>query len=350
LALYHACFAVNPALPLLVLGHPPGTQAVEVVPRPQLERMEARFSARFVPVPKGAPPLTFPDYSSSLVSEVEGLLEQARTEATALNEKQAAFALSAAERLLHAHPELPQAAWLMAERHQIAALLADGNRDPAADALRARARALEPERAAAFGQDVRLDPIDERERVSVEIRGVSARDQLEWDGAERVFPVQTRSGEHLLRVLRDGELAWAGWVSVSPSQPQVDIDIPRAATCSQAEIGATSNGPARPLPPRDVSCPAWAVLRIERGRAQIALCQKSACGVFRADAPVSVLPHPPEPARAEPSFPRWATIAIASAGAALITGVTLWQTGVFEREERGRPRWVYQGFVPPESQ
>jgi hypothetical protein len=312
--------------------------------------MEARFSARFVPVPKGAPPTTFPDYSSGLVAEAERLLEQARTEASALNEQQAALALNEAERLLHAHPELPQAAWLMAERHQIAALLADTTRDPAAHALRARAQALEPERAAAFGQDARVDPLDGHERVLVEIRGVSARDRLEWDGVERVFPVQARSGEHLLRVLRDGDLAWAGWVAVSPTKPAVDIDIPRAETCSQAELGGTTNGPERPLPPRDVSCPAWAVLRIERGRAEIALCRQSTCGVFRADTPPPVLPHPAARPRNEPGFPRWATIAIASAGAALFTGVTLWQTGVFDREERGRPRWVYEGFAPPEEQ
>jgi hypothetical protein len=310
--------------------------------------MEAHYSARFVAVPKGARATTFPDYSSGLVSEIERLLERARTGASALAEQQASAALSEAERLLRGHPELPQAAWLMAERHQLAALLADAARDPAADQLRARARALEPERAAAFGQDMRA--ADVGERVSLEIRGVSARDRLEWDGSERVFPARVRPGEHLLRVLRDGELVWAGWVTVSPSKPALELELPRPQICSHAELGATADGPARPIPPSDVSCPAWAVLRIIRGRPQIALCRKSACGAWHAGAEAPVLKAPAPKAPSDAAFPRWATIAIASAGAALITGVTLWQTGAFDSEERGRPRWVYDGYLPPEDQ
>jgi hypothetical protein len=313
--------------------------------------MQARFSAQFVAVPRGGLRLTFPDYSRALVSELERLLEQARTGVSALAEQQAAAALKEAERLLREHPELPQAAWLMAERHSIAARLADNAREPVADELRARARALEPERAAAFGEEARAAAGAESRRFFLQIRGISARDRLEWDGIERAFPAQVREGEHLLRVLRDGALIWAGWVTVTSSLPLLELRLPRAETCSYAELGATADGAERPLPPGDVSCPAWAVLRLTRGRAELALCRKSVCGGFHADTPAPVLPGPSTKARSSESrFPTWATIAIASAGAAVITGVTLWQTGALEREGHGRPRWVYEGLVPPQNE
>jgi hypothetical protein len=232
-SLYHACLPVNPEVPLLILGHAPGTQAVEVVPRSELERIEARWSARFVAVPRGAAPLTFPDYSSEVVAEVERLLERARTEGAALAEDEAQSALSEVERVLHAHPELPQAAWLMAERHELGASLAERTRatDPREQHL--RARALEPERAATFGQEPA--PLAQELPVfRLAIRGPERRDQLEWDGAERTFPADVRPGEHQLRVLRDGALIWAGWVSVAATRPvlELDADRSRRATCA----------------------------------------------------------------------------------------------------------------------
>lgn len=343
---------MNPALPLLILGHAPGTQAVEVVPRSQLARLQGRFSAQFVAVPRGAAPLTFPDYSRARVSEVERLLEQARTGASALAEQQAAAALTEAERILREHPELPQAAWLMAERHAIAARLADNARDPVADELRARARALEPERAVAFGQDARVETSAGSGRFTLEIRGVSAEERIEWDGRELSFPAEVQAGEHLLRVQRGGRLVWAGWVTVTPSEPTLELQLlPRAETCSHAELGATTGGAAGPLPPGGVSCPAWAVLRLSRGRAELALCRRSLCGRWHVDAEPPVLPARADKARgSESRIPTWATIAIASAGAAVLTGVTLWQTGAFDREQSGRPRWVYEGFVPPDRE
>ena len=311
--------------------------------------MEARFSARFVAVPKGATALTFPDYSRDVVSELERLLERARTETTALAEEQAAQALDQAERLLRAHPELPQAAWLMAERHQLAALLAERTQAGDAAQLRKRAAVLEPERAAAFGQNpdsVALSPSGEFE---LELRGVGAHDAVEWDGAELAFPARVEAGEHHLRVLRSGAVAWAGWVSVAPTLPVLRIEAPLPVACSLTELGATQNGRARPLPPAGVDCPAWAALRFERGRFELSLCRRSECGPWRVDSD-PILPARGPRAAAATGFPLWASVALAGAGAALLTSVTLWQTGVFDREERKTTRWVYEGYVPPANE
>ena len=311
--------------------------------------MEARFSARFVAVPKGASALTFPDYSRDIVSEVERLLERARTETTALAEEQAAQALDEAERLLRAHPELPQAAWLMAERHQLAALLAEGTRAGGAGQLRQRAAVLEPERAAAFGQDpdsVALPPSGE---FQLELRGVGAHDTVEWDGAELTFPARVEAGEHHLRVIRSGALAWAGWVSVAPATPVLQVEAPSPVACSLTELGATQSGRERPLPAAGVDCPAWAALRFERGRFEFALCRRSECGPWRVESDPVAPARGPRAAGAT-GFPLWASVALAGAGAALLTSVTLWQTGAFDRDERKTTRWVYEGYVPPANQ
>ena len=308
--------------------------------------MEARLSARFVPVPKGTTPLTFPDYSRDVVAEVERLLERARTETMALAEEEAARALGQAEHLLQGHPELPQAAWLMAERHQLAALLAERTQAPGADELRRRAAALEPERAAAFGQDQSTLAQAPLGSFQLELRGVGARDRLEWDGRELALPASVRPGEHHLRVIRNGELAWAGWVSVSPSEPVVRVAAPLPLACSQSELGTTRDGPERPLPGPDVGCPAWAVLRAERGLVQFSLCRRSECGPWRTDSEPSTTSRAPA-ATPGSGLPRWVTIALAGAGAALFTTVTLWQTGAFDRDERKTTRWVYDGYSPP---
>jgi len=339
---------VNPAVPLLLIGHSPGAQAVEVVPRAELERIEARWSARFVEVPKGAATLTFPDYSSDVVAEIERLLERARTDGAALAEDEARSALSEVERLLRAHPELPQAAWLMAERHHLAATLAERTRASSSAELRQRARALEPVRAATFGQDPASAPALTR-AFRIDVRGPRAADRVEWDGAETSFPAVVRAGEHQLRVLRDGELIWAGWVSVTPEHPVLELDAVRVLPCSSTDIGATRNGALGPEAPRDVLCPAWAVLRIQNGRPEIAMCRRSNCGRWYAAAPL-VKAAAPKRKPAESEFPRWAGYAIAGAGTVLLTSITLWQLGVFDRERAGEPRWVYEGYVPPPAE
>jgi hypothetical protein len=311
--------------------------------------MEARFSARFVAVPRGATALTFPDYSRDVVSEIERLLERARTETTALAEAQAAQALDQAERLLRAHPELPQAAWLMAERHQLAALLAERTQAGTAGALRQRAAVLERERAPAFGQDPDSVALSHSGEFELELRGLGARDTVEWDGAELAFPARVAAGEHHLRVIRDGALAWAGWVSVAPAVPVLRIEAPLPVACSLAELGGTQRGGERPLPPAAVDCPAWAALRFERGRFELSLCRRSECGPWRAESEPPAPAHGPRAVSA-PGFPLWASIALAGAGAALLTSVTLWQTGAFDRDERKNTRWVYEGYVPPASE
>src|SRR5687767_11795154 len=55
-------------------------------------------------------------YSPVTVARIEDLLEEARVAADSLDEPSALDRLNEAERLLLAHPELPQAAWLLAEK------------------------------------------------------------------------------------------------------------------------------------------------------------------------------------------------------------------------------------------
>jgi hypothetical protein len=50
-------------------------------------------------------------------------------------------------------------------------------------------------------------------------------------------------------------------------------------------------------------------------------------------------PQPPP----EPGFPVWATIALASVGAAAIGGVVAWRAGAFDGPDRDGPRWHFYG-------
>src|SRR5687768_10613010 len=90
-------------------------------------------------------------YDAALTDEVESLLEEARTLPAAPGTPDA---LQRAETLLLEHPELPQAAWLLAERYAIEAHALAGS-DEATAARRAelggRALELEGVRAVAAG-------------------------------------------------------------------------------------------------------------------------------------------------------------------------------------------------------
>ena len=280
------------------------------------------------------------------------MLERGRTETMALAEDEAARTLADAERLIRAHPELPQAAWLMAEHHQLAALLDEKTRSGGAEELRRRAAVLEPERALAFGQFSSVAPVPDigggNETFELTLRGTAPGDSLEWDGIELGFPARVRVGEHHLRVVRANTLVWAGWVTATPREPVFRVGA-EPLTCSFAELGGTRSSAERPIPPAGVSCPAWAVLRFEQGRAKLSLCRRSECGAWRLE-PLETAERTPGGARLETRFPRWATIALAGAGAALFTTVTLWQTGAFERDERKTTRWSYEGFVLPNAE
>src|SRR6185503_17656037 len=95
-------------------------------PTPEERRALATFQTRekvalALPV-AGIPTTTHAD-AAEVAQRIEAALDEAQTLAASLDEERALVLLAGVERELLEHPELPQAAWLMAERHQVAAAI-----------------------------------------------------------------------------------------------------------------------------------------------------------------------------------------------------------------------------------
>src|SRR5262245_27290596 len=204
---------MNPTLPLWVLLVGAPTTLSPNGRQGELERYSAAWSVRFQEVaPAEAPD---PNDGSTLYERVEALLDTAQTALGALRTAEAEDSLAEAQRLLAAHPELPQAAWLAAERDTLAADLVEPRDPEAARALRLRAMLLEGRRAAPFRDGgARGALLAEPATSRVTISGMSPRDELEWNGVPASTPLEASPGQHQLRVLRRERVVYASWVTV----------------------------------------------------------------------------------------------------------------------------------------
>src|SRR3954462_4042324 len=133
--------------------------------------------------PAPTPASSFARDPSELGLDLEGRLDEARTLASSLDEEHALALLDAVERDLSKHPELPQAAWLLAGHHRIEAEVRREEPDSSARVteLTLAADALEGPRALAFGA-ANDAPSAPAARKSVAVRDLAARDSLEIDG------------------------------------------------------------------------------------------------------------------------------------------------------------------------
>jgi hypothetical protein len=279
-----------------------------------------------------------PGYDASLAEQVEALLEQARTEAPAAG---VTSPLERAEVILLTHPELPQAAWLFAERHRLEAHAAAARGGAAeqqrAGELAARANALEGLRAAAAGaaplpSDVA--PVGAPLRLS----GPRPLDQVYVDGLLASPDAVVAAGCHHVLLARGAATVTSVWVEATPGTETPLADPTRA--CSALDLAGLDAGTgSAPRPPPGVLCQRWAVARRSPlGGTELAPCQASRCGPWEpvrhplGGAPVAAAGGPPH-AGAEPDapWPAWLTWSLLGAGAAAATGVVLWQTGAFER-------------------
>jgi len=309
---------------------------------------------RFSPVPPGPVPARAaqPAGARDAAERVEALFDAAQSALGALRPEEVGQSLGEAEQILQAHPELPQAAWLLAECHVLSAEWL-ASRDPSAARARlTAAAALEGARVAPFREGESEGPGSAREadhadlastlpRLSFEIRGLEAGDTLEWDAEPRTSPLATTTGQHQLRVLRGGHVVWATWVSVSVSNPELRLSLPRVAPCSAEDLVGTVDGPRGPSAPARVVCREWAVARSGPGELEIALCRGARCGDWHR-APAEAAPfRAPAQVLTRTGFPRWAAYAVAGVGAAAVTGAVLVGAGVFGEGGSTRERWTF---------
>lgn len=287
--------------------------------------------------PAPTPPRPYPTYRSDLVFDIEGRLDEARTLASSLDQERALALLAAIERDLGEHPELPQAAWLLAEHHRIAADTRAGDPTQTAEvaALTHAALVLEGARAPAFGA-----PADAEAAalpgVQLNVRDLTARDTLELDGVSGGASRLIAPGVHQVRVLRDGALVYARWLTLG-EHVDVKLGVRPITPCSTedlAGVGAEADTVSITHP---IACSRWLVARRAPTGLELASCRGPRCSHFTPLVP---------PRRAHAGLPPWATILLAASGAAATGFVTAWASGTFEHQATPAPKtmFVYGGL------
>jgi hypothetical protein len=314
-----------------------------------LSRYELEKSVQLAPPTRDAkrPPSRYPSYESGLVERIEAELDEARTLGSSLDEAGALALLDRIEAELLKHPELPQAAWLLAERHHASALIRARSAEGADEAARlSRAAAiLEGRRAPTFGEAASA-LAGEAPRVKVRVRGLDPRDRLELDGRPSPVEVELESGRHHVRVLRGDELAFAGFLDWFTSNAELDLGVPALVPCSAQDLrdveGAHGYAPAAPS---GITCRRWVVVRRSPRGLELAECSFERCKSF---TPLSGPAPKPRESTRERDFPVWASVALASLGAIGTGSLVLWSAGVFDRREQPPvTRFVYEGPERP---
>jgi len=294
------------------------------------------------------------EYDPALVDELEGLLEKARLASGAGDETAALAHIQSLDRTLRAHAELPQAAWLMAERLHIEAYLLErhAGQQSRAEELRRAARALEGQRAQVYrpageerappGPPLPPDPTAGDAGAPVRVSGLVRGDVLEWNGRPSRARLRVRPGPHHVRLLRGGQLAWAQWIDIAAGAPETRLRMPAADPCSLPVLGSTRVTGSRVLAAA-TRCERWAVARPHGAAAiEIALCAGARCGNLQRWPVPSDASSAPAGTVSERSWPIWAPYALVGAAALAGTGIVLWRLGVFDRDAP-EPRVMFSG-------
>jgi hypothetical protein len=335
-----------PLLPLLWLGDPGPPEPSH---RAALQQWSSRRGLELAELDAPGPAQR---HDATVAEEIEGLLGEARQVHSAVSRGGQVF--DRIDALLRAHPELPQAGWLHAERLALEArALAAGDRDgtpgseePAnAEELSARARAVSESRARTLEQpalDSRAEPPPSLE-LAVRLR---PSDSLLIDARPWSPGSQWTAGLHHLMIYRQGVRVAARFAQLDASHagPVVDPTAP----CSGLDLLGVHGDGARPTAPAGVLCPDWVVARPgQAGGVLLSRCHRDECQPWQLQQPAvapgeraRLSPNPiddgPAPGRA------WITWVAIGAGAVLATGVVLWRAGAFDSGER-RTEYVFTG-------
>jgi len=349
------------ALVLLWLG----TSSARAARQPDLDSWQrAHQIAIEAPAPDAS---AGPGYDPALVRRLEKLLDEARILAGSLDEKTALARLGSVDRLLHSHPELPQAAWLMAERLEIEADVLDRRVDgsPRAAELRWRARSLEGRRAESYTTatetheakrgDAKAPPRPPPAArpaapaphavVRLAAEGLVHADRLYVDGRRVARRLALAPGEHHARVVRRGRAVWAGWFHVTAGDTALDLPVPAPAACSLDDLGGVRLDAGRVVVPSHVRCRHWAVA-LPSARAdgvRVATCHGASCGpplVWRREFGGNFA-GPAQPTDHH-RWPTWATYLLTGVGVAATAGIVMWRAGAFAQPGTSRSVWKYQ--------
>lgn len=240
----------------------------------------------------------------AIATRVEEDLRVAREMTTQHDADRAERSLARAEALLRAHPEIPQAAWLLAEVERGWAArffqLEPRDVDRAARHWRAAA-ALDGGRAPGIGEPITaIDPVA---AFSIDTQGSA---EMIWDGDPITAGAhEARPGMHQLVAKASGEVVFAQWINVTPAMT-VHVALPSAEPCSRVDFTAKGS----------VQCPSW--IEAKRGdRAGtfvVRTCAANACGAELLVAPFTNGPEIPPITHPRHGLPVWAAWTLAGVG------------------------------------
>lgn len=268
-----------------------------------------------------AGPASLPELRAeqSIADGVEDELGRARDALAASDADAVERALARAEAPLRAHPELPQAAWLMAEvaRGWSARWMRLEPRDEArAQVAWQRAEALDGGRAAGVGETAAPAPKKVAATLAIEASGDV---EVHLDGTP-VSPgaLSVPEGEHALVVSQGGAARFAEWVTVAVGS-ELRVRVPSAPPCTTPDFaGVAQDGDTARAD--TVRCGAWVAVMptATSGVIRVATCRAASCGPFtewRVEAHRASTPPPEEPSAAtRKRMPTWASIALFGAG------------------------------------
>jgi hypothetical protein len=333
-----------------------GTAALRTAHEPDLQAWgQSRVLTLRAPSEEGA--LATAGHDDELASRVETLLADARTASYSADPGAAEKALSSAELLLRGNPELPEAPWLMAETASEHAALVKKTDPALAEILERRAVILGGQRAPAFTEATKPvvgseKPNDAKTALeatppagTVAVSGPLTSDATYVDGVPAKAPLALEPGEHHLRVVRQGRLAWAGWVTLEGEA--IRLPVPTVDACTPADLGNAHVVGDHVSFDANVLCPEWAFARdAGPAKVEVMVCRDSVCGGFLpwSRAWGETFEGRPEPLQRDTSGPSALVWAAVGVGAVLAGSFALWQGGAFDHD--GSPRTTFR-FTGP---
>ena len=264
--------------------------------------------------------------------EIEKELANAHDALTRLDADAAERALARARSIARAHPELPHAAWLLAEVERGWAArwlrIEPIDKERAARAWQIAA-ALDGGRAPGIGEAAAARPADVG--AAFEFRAEPDL-RVTVDGvAIAPGPGKFAPGEHAVVAEQDGRVVWADWVSISSG---ADVAVPSfgPSPCTSAEL-ARASGDRDRIDARRVTCERWvAAAAVGASSVRVAVCERDGCGPFvtwqvRGGPLGPVLP----PRKHVDKTPLWIGVTAVSVVAVIAaTSIALVATGAFE--------------------
>jgi hypothetical protein len=260
-----------------------------------------------------------------IAATVEDWLDTARDALTARSGADVDRALAAAQSLLDAHPELPNAAWLMAEVERARAARF-GRINPtdveAAERAGARACALDHGRLAGAGETQATMP----PTATITLHGRAAREEQVWiDGSPATaLAVESHAGPHAIVVTWQGAPIWATWVEAPPGASTVGLSQLDAPACSSADLEAAHLAEGERVEANLAQCAHWvaAAPGLTRGAIRVATCEADECNPLAEWRPAPLWSQPIQPEhRNRSGWPAWATWGLVGTGVAAASGV-----------------------------